>query len=227
MNFKVAVLATAMLSSSTMFAGTITVDLGQSNQNYTLIGTGGSNGYGTYSVEQGACVAGASETTCTLSGAYTGLTPGYLSGTYSLITTYANGEGLDAISSDPVSSPDGGNYFVLEPPFASDVEMTLDLDDSGGMTTVPMVVNGTFVDDSFIVSAVDSVCSGLPAGVPCTQGNVGLNSGSSIFSPVTGSVTFNTDIARAPAPVPEPGWLILGGLPAALLMLRRRVVPTV
>jgi hypothetical protein len=223
MNLKFAVLAAALLASSKMHADTITVDLGQSNQNYTLVGTGGSNGYGTYTVEQGTCVAGASETTCTLTGDYTGSTPGYTSGTYSLITTYANGQGLNAISKDPVSSPDGGNYFVLEPPFASDVDMTLDLDDISGNKTIPMVADGSFLADSFIVSAVDSVCSGLPAGVPCTQGNVGLNSGSSIFSPVTGSVTFDTLIVKTPTPVPEPGWLVLGSLPAALLMPRRRV----
>jgi hypothetical protein len=224
MNLKLAVLAAVVLSGSKMHADIITVDLGQSNQNYTLLGTGGSNGFGTYTAEQGTCVAGASDTTCTLTGAYTGDTPGYTSGTYSLVTTYANGQSLNAISKDPVSSPDGGNFFVLDPPFPSDVEMTLDLDDISGAKIVPMTVDGTFLADSFIVSAVDSVCSGLPAGVPCTQGNVGLNSGSSIFSPVTGSVTFDTLIVKSPPPVPEPGWLVLGGLPGALLMIRRRLI---
>jgi hypothetical protein len=223
MNLKLTTLAVALLSSSTMFAGTITVNLGQSNENYTLVGTGGSNGYGTYMVEQGTCVAGASVTTCTLTGSYTGLTSGYSSGTYSLITTYANGDGINAISSDPVTSPDGGNFFVLEPPFSSDLQITLDLDDISGMKVLPVIVNGAFAGDSLDVSAVDSVCAGLPEGVPCTQGNVGLNSGSSIFSPVTGTATFNTEIVKSGAPVPEPGWLVLGGLPAAFLMLRRRV----
>ena len=223
MNLKLTTLAVALLSSSTMFAGTITVNLGQSAENYTLVGTGGSNGYGTYMVEQGTCVAGATDTTCTLTGSYTGLTAGYSSGTYSLITTYANGEGINAISSDPVSSPDGGNFFVLEPPFSSDLQITLDLDDISGMKVLPVIVNGAFAGDNLSVSAVDSVCSGLPEGVPCTQGNVGLNSGSSIFSPVTGTATFNTEIVKSAGPVPEPGWLVLSGVPAALLMLRRRV----
>jgi hypothetical protein len=219
MKIKFAVLAAILMSGSIMHADTISVNLGQSNEAYMLIGTGGSNGYGTYLAEQGSCVAGAIDTTCTLSGTYTGSTTGYTSGTYDLTTTYANAEGgLPAKSSTPVAL-DGGNYFMLEPPFDSDVQMSLLLDDISGLKTVPMVVDGAFVADSYLISGPDSVCTNLPVGVPCTQGNVGLYNGATISGPVEGTVIFNIPNSA----VPEPGWLVLGGLPGALLMLRRRM----
>jgi hypothetical protein len=222
MNLKLAVLA-LFLSSGTMYADTITVNLGQSNEIYTLDGTGGSGGYGTYLAQQGDCTAGVSRTTCTLSGTYSGTTSGYSSGTYSLITSYDNSDGgLPAISQTMVSSPSGGNYFVLEP-FASDVMISVTLDDILGTKIIPIVMNGTLADVSLLISGVNPTCANLPTGVTCTQGNVGLNSGSSIFSQSTGSLIFNTPIA----PAPEPDWLALGGLlPGAFFVIRHRFIRT-
>jgi hypothetical protein len=228
MNFRLAILA-AVLLSSTAYADTITVNLGQSNENYSLIGMGGTGGadpYGTYLADEGTCVAGATTTTCSLTGSYTGSTAGYSSGTYSIITTYTNGEGLHAISQAPVSSS-GGNYFVMEPPFSPDLDMTLFLDDISGSKAISMVIDGQWVADNYLIQAVHSTCAGLPDGMPCEQSNVGVNDGSSIFSPVLGQVTFNSsDVSSLSSPVPEPTWLILAGLPGALLMLRRRYTPT-
>jgi hypothetical protein len=227
---KRAVLAATLLFSGIMHAATVTVWLGPSNENYTLSGTGGSAGYGTYLAGQGNCVPGATDTICTLSGSYTSATPGFTSGIYALLTSYANSEGgLPAISTDPVASPDGGNYFNIVQPFASDVNMSLLLSDIAGNFTVPLIVNGNFVGYSFFVSSINSTCTGLPTGVPCTQGNVGLYTGTTIVSSVTGAAIFDSSLAfptpsGGQSPVPEPEWLALGGLlPAALLALRRRL----
>jgi hypothetical protein len=229
MTFMRVFLAATLLCSGIMRADTVTVLLGPSNENYTLYGTGGSAGYGTYLAGQGSCVPGVTDTICTLSGSYTGETPAFSSGIYALLTSYANSEGgLPAISSDPVASPDGGNYFNMVQPFASDVNMSLLLSDISGNFTIPLIVNGNFLGYNFFISPVNSVCSGLPAGVPCTQGNVGLYTGTTIVSPVTVAAIFDSSLAfvtpsGGPAPVPEPEWLALAGLiPGALGMLRRR-----
>jgi hypothetical protein len=220
MQLKNAVLAIMCFSAVTMYADTITVHLGQSNQNYTLNGTGGSNGYGTYLNEPGSCVMGAVDTTCTLSGSYTGTTAGYTAGTYSLTTTFANADGgIPSISSEPVTSTTG-NYFILEVPTGPDVQSSLFLNDVAGPETIPLLVNGVFEADSYLINPVSPTCENLPSGVSCTQGNVGLYNGDSLFGPVTGDITFDT-----PASVPEPEWLALGGMiPGALFALRRRFV---
>ena len=61
----------------------------------TGLGAYGSND-GTYSIQQGACTSAAGLTTCTLSGAIlaAGSSPGYNSGTYSFVTTYATADVL-------------------------------------------------------------------------------------------------------------------------------------
>jgi hypothetical protein len=216
MNLKLAALSTALLFSGTMYADTVTVYLGQSNQNYTLEGEGGSGGYGTYLAQQGDCAAGASDTTCTLTGNFTSTSSGTPSGTYSLVTTYLNSTGGLAATSSTTVASDGGNYFLFNYPFSSDVNVSLDLN---ATDTIPVVVDGVFVADSFFVAGVSPACSGLPQGVPCTQGNVGLNEGSSFYGPVTGGIVFTT-----PSAIPEPEWLALGGMiPGAFMMLRRRL----
>lgn len=224
MKIQLAILTAAFLSTGVLHATTIAVNLGVSNQNYTLVGTGGSNGFGTYLALQGDCAAGASITTCILTGSYTGTTPGFDSGAYTITTTYNNADGgLAATSTSPVASMDGGNYFNFNP-FTSDVNMSLLLVQSGGAeNTIPMVQNGTFDDDSYFIGATAPVCSGLPQGVPCTQGNVGLNNGATISSPIVGGVLFETNAVSTRSLIPEPEWLALGGLlPGALALARRR-----
>jgi len=231
---RILVFAAALLSTGILHADTVTVVLGPSNESYTLYGTGGSAGFGTYLVAQGSCVPGVTDTICTLSGSYTGETPGFTSGIYSLLTSYSNGDGgLPAISTYPVASPNGGNYFNMIPPFASDVNMSLLISDVLGNFTVPLIVNGNFLGQSFFISPIDQTCSGLPTSVLCTQGNVGLYTGTSITGQVTGAALFDSSIvfptpSDDPSPVPEPEWLALGGLlPGALAILRRRFARSV
>jgi len=226
MKFKLGVLTAALLTTGILHADTITVNLGVSNQNYTLVGTGGSNGYGTYLAQQGDCFSGPSLTTCILTGSYTGTTPGYTAGTYTLTTTYNSADGgLAATSTTPVNSPDGGNYFNFNP-FTSDVNMALLLlENGGGANAISMVQNGTFVADSYFIGGTAPVCGNLPAGTTCTQGNVGLTNGGTFYGPIVGGVVFTPTITNSVASTPEPEWLAFGGLlPGALMFVRRRFI---
>lgn len=220
MKLQLAVLAALTFGTLVANADSITVQLNQSEQNYTLNGAGGSNGYATYLAEPGACTAGASITTCVLTGTYTGSTPGYTSGTYTLTTSFANTDGgLHATSTEPVNSPSGGNYFTTDTPTA-DVNVTLTLDDITGLKNLPLIIDGVDLGNSLLISATHSTCTGLSDGTPCTQANVGLSTTASIYSPVTGQVIYELPVAHAP----EPAWLALGGmLPGAWLAVRRRL----
>ena len=211
---RLVAVCTLALASGPMFADTVTVNLAVSSQAFTLSGTGGFDGYGTYLAEPGTCVAGITITTCTLSGTYSGTTPGFTSGLYSFVTTFnSTDEGLLATSTTKVAV-DGGNYFTMGPEFASDVNMTLNLD---GADPMPVTVDGSFVADNLYINATDSQCRNLPQGVPCTQGNVGLSAGSSIFSTVTQTVVFSV----APTVTPEPEWLALESVLAGMLLILR------
>ncbi len=225
MRIHIAILTAALFSTGVLHADTITVNLGTSNELYTLVGTGGSNGFGTYLAQQGTCVNGASLTTCTLTGSYTGTTPGFDAGSYTLTTTYNTSDGgLAATSTTPVASPDGGNYFNFNP-FSSDVNMNLLLvQTAGGTDTVKLVSNGVFVDNSYFLGGNAPSCGNLPVGTDCTQGNVGLTNGGTYSGFVGGGAIFTPAVSTSTlSSVPEPGWLALGGmLPGVLMFARRR-----
>ncbi len=191
----------------------VTVDLGVSAQDYTLIGQALDNPYGTYINLQGACTAGATTTSCLLSGAFTGTTPGFTDGTYDLITTYPNGEPLTSISVDP----EGGaneNYFNLNPP-AAGTTMYLDLTEDGGANyDIPIFTDGAY-DAQLYFDGTNPTCGGTSLdGAPCTQINVGQVYGATYGGPVTGSVNF---VEPPNAVTPEPNSLLLFG--TALLSL--------
>lgn len=220
MKLFLAVLAVLSCGAVAAHADTITIHLNQSNESYTLVGAGGSNGYATYFAQPGACTSGATLTTCLLTGTYTGSTPGYTAGTYTLTSSFANSStGLAASSTEPVSSPSGGNYFTLGAP-TPDVNVSLKLQDVSGVRYLPMVIDGVDLGNTLLVDATNSVCSGLAPGTPCTQAAVGLTTSASISSPVTGEVIYSFPMAATP----EPAWLALGGmLPGAYGLLRRRL----
>lgn len=225
MRFHLAVLTAALFSTGILHADTITVSLGTSDQNYTLVGTGGSNGFGTYLAQQGTCFGGSSlTTTCILTGSYTGTTPGYDKGSYTITTTYNSSDGgLAATSTSPVASADGGNYFNFNP-FSSDINMDLFLvQTGGGASAIPLISAGVFVGDSYFLGGNAPSCGNLPAGVSCTQGNVGLTNGGTFGGLVGGGVIFTQGIRSSVSAVPEPEWLALGGmLPGVLMFARRR-----
>jgi len=201
-----------LLTSPSLLADTVSVNLGLSNENYTMTGQGSNGTFGTFLDEQGACAASGGTTTCSLSGSYTGSTPGFTGGTYYLITTYD--------SSTPLRATEfGTNSFGFS---ATDIgagtTMSLDLLDSiSGAHLEAIYDSGSFVGGFFITFA-SSTCTGTPVGL-CNLDNVGQTPGAVLSGPITGSASFDVP---GVAPVPEPGLLAFGGVPALLAMVRRR-----
>lgn len=214
MKLKSVVLATVLLSVPALHA-TSFVTLGQSNEDFVLIGQGNdANGYGQFAINIGICSPGLDTTLCILSGTYTGTTPGFTAGTYTITTTYANNEILPAILSAP-----GSNVFYFQP-VPSDANSTISLiDNISGAHNLPIILNGAF-ENAFYVTLGPVTCTDLPDGTPCTMANVGANAGSSMAAQITGEFDFT---APSPSAVPEPGFLTLAGfVPLLAATLRRR-----
>jgi hypothetical protein len=219
------VLAGVLLAAPIMQAASISVNLGQSAQNYVLTGQGTDNPYGTYLNTQGTCVAGASSTTCSLTGSYTGSTAGFTGGTYDFVTTYL-GTGpspLGSISENPIGGTYQDDFYFDSIPAGT--TMYLQLDESGGPDyDIPIYAGNTFVG-GFDVLYVSPVCGGTSLGSdPCDQIYVGQFLGATYSGQVTGSATFDSSTVVTANPIPEPEWLTLGGLPLLLAMMRRRLL---
>lgn len=177
-------LLTALLAQ----ADSITVNLGLSAESFTMAGTGpGAGGLGQYIITMGACSVNGGNTTCTVSGSFTGTAAGFTSGTYSLVTTY---EGTGPTPFLGVEQATGSNYFSFSsaPQTAT---MTLNLTTSTGTVVVPMEASSQFVTGAsfnFLYTGA-ATCGGTPV-ASCNVAQVGLTAGSSITGPVTGSATF-------------------------------------
>jgi len=221
---SVCVLAGLLFAAPAMQATSISVNLGQSAQDYVLTGRGTDNPYGTYLNTQGSCVAGASSTACSLTGSYTGSTAGFTSGTYDFVTTYLGigASPLESISEDPIGGANQDYFYFNSIPAGT--TMYLQLDESGGPNyDIPIFAGGSFVG-GFSVAFVSAACGGTSlGGNPCEQIYVGLVPGATISGEVTGSATFDSSTVVTETPVPEPEWLTLGGLPLLLAMMRRRL----
>jgi hypothetical protein len=189
-------------------AGTIFVDTGASSQNFTLFGQGPiAPGIGSFTIGQGASVydPGTNTSTFTLSGAITGGSPGYNSGTYAFVTTYS---GLDTPEAGPnapkaQSNPSNTNEFFYD---SLDPSTTMTFELFGtptGNHTIPLVAGGNFLGPGFSFTFTTASCTGVAV---CGQNNVGLTPGAAIFGPVDISVSFS-------AGTPEPstwGLMLLG-----------------
>jgi hypothetical protein len=204
-----------LLAAPAIHAATISVNLGQSAQNYLLTGTGtNASGDGTYINTQGSCVAGVGSTTCSLTGSYTGTTPGFTSGTYDFITTYLG------VGPSPVVSESNGvgsdSFFYDAFPTSANVTMSVVLDDvSGTDSDIALFGASGFVPGAgWFFTNVTATCTGLGA-LPCTQFNVGTVAGATQTGPVTIAVSFDTadvtPVTTAPSAVPEPSTLALLG----------------
>lgn len=214
-------LASLALASAPASAATINVSLGQSAEIFTLYGLGpltAGSPYGTFAIGQGASTFDGVTTTFTLSGAITGGTAGYNSGTYQFITTYLGANTPLAGPNAPTGRTNANNllafnYRTIDP--STTMKLVLDLP-SGTFETL------LFANDNFVPGAnwnfvrTSSTCTGINV---CTQNNVGLTPGSTIYGPVVTSVTFTV-----PDAVPEPGtWAIMiGGFACVGTALRRR-----
>jgi hypothetical protein len=166
----------------------VTVNLGLSAQNFPMAGTGPNGaGLGTYVVTMGACSPSGGNTTCTISGAFTGATAGFTAGTYVLSTTYV-GTGPSPLLG--VEQAAGSDFFAFSS-IPATATMTLSLTTGSGTVAVPMFVGGAFVTGTTFgfVYAPTPTCSGTPV-ASCNLAQVGVTAGSNITGLVTGSATF-------------------------------------
>ncbi len=225
-----AVLVLALAVPNAQADTSVTVDLGQSAQNFVQTGGGVTDFvYAQWFIQNGSCAAGGGETTCTLSGNFTGSTPGFTGGTYALVTTYA-GVGptftsplgtspttpLDGISNGPFSG-----YFAFSY-IPTGTTITLDLNESGGPNYVIPLWNGTTFVNGYSVAYTSASCSGTPSA--CDTYDVGSTPGAIIQGPVNGVATFGlSTVTTVPTGVPEPGSIVfLGSGLLSLLGFGRR-----
>jgi len=178
-----------LLTSFTAQASSVTLNLGQTAQNVTLAGLGANaSGLGRYNVTLGTCTPAGGNTTCILSGSFTGTDAGFLSGTYSLATTYV-GTGTSPLQG--VQQSAGSDLYSFSS-IPSTATMTLTLVSSSGTTVVPIESGSQFAAGatfSFFYGAGAATCTGSAVS-SCSVSSVGLVAGSVISGQSTGSASF-------------------------------------
>jgi hypothetical protein len=222
MSFRAAFAATALFAAATTAqAGSITLDLGPSAQDYVLYGQGAiAPDQGSFTNQQGSesYNSGTNTTTESLTGSITGSSdPGIASGTYDFVTTFLGipiGSGGTEIQS--YSSAPGSDYFYygfIDP----SVNMTLYLTGTpSGSLAIPLYAGGVF-DEGFSFSFVNSACTGVAI---CDQNTVGLTPGATESSSAEIFVTLTSST------VPEPScWALLLAAFAGLGFVRWRASP--
>jgi uncharacterized protein (TIGR03437 family) len=148
------------------------VVLGQSNQIFTLTGIGpNSSGDGQSTVSWGTCTYDGIQTTCTLSGPFTGIGNG---GTYSFVVTYTGNGAFPLIA---VTVP-GSNFFTYQS--VANFSLVITLAETGG-PTVPFY---SFANFEFFYPG-NATCTVIPA--PCAVGQVGQTQGATISGNITGN----------------------------------------
>jgi hypothetical protein len=171
-------------------AASVTVNLGPSAQNITLVGLGpNSSGLGQYSITLGACTPAGGNTTCILSGTFTGTTPGLTSGTYSLATNYV---GTGPTPMQGVQQSAGSNFWLFSSVPAT-LTVTLTLVSSSGTVVAPIISGGQFAAGAainFLYDPQPGVCSGTPVS-QCSVSQVGQAAGAVEAGPSSGGATFN------------------------------------
>lgn len=150
-------------------ASAVVVNLGTSLQTFTLTGTGiNSSGSGTSRVTFGNCAFDGTNTTCTLSGPYTGLGNG---GTYQFQLVYP-GNGPSPLSA--VTTPVSSNFFTFSL--------------AAGSFSSALIPNGgsaiPFYDPTMQFLYSSNNCTGVSS---CSVSAVGQSQGGTITGPVTGT----------------------------------------
>ncbi|MEO8604279.1 MAG: hypothetical protein ABI629_17020 [bacterium] len=180
-----------LLTSVAAQAMSVAVNLGESAETFVEYGLGpNSDNLGTYAFDQGTCAFDGTNTTCTLSGAFTGSAAGFTAGTYTLVTKYVGDNRTTAlVGTSYAGMPNYFGYTSAAP--GTTITLNL-LTDSG--TFVQPVIAGGAVDPSVTAFAFSFVvpyaCSGV-AVAPCTPASVGLTNGAIVQSPVTTVVSFD------------------------------------
>ncbi len=153
-------------------AAAVVVTLGASAQPYTLTGTGiNSSGSGTSRVTLGTCTYDGQNTTCILSGPYTGIGSG---GTWQMKLVYP-GNGLSPLSA--ITTPATSNLFTFA--LTSAGSLTFYLTPTGGSPV-------QFYDqtENIFYNPGTTTCTGVSA---CGVAGVGQSTGGVITGPVTGT----------------------------------------
>jgi len=168
-------------------AASVTIDLGLDTQNFTMVGSGpNGSGLGQYVITMGTCSASGGNTTCTISGNFTGTTTGFTAGSYVLTSTYV---GTGSTPFLGVEQAAGSNFFSFSS-IPATATMTLDLTTSSGTVVVPMFAGGAFTTgDTFGFLYSSPTCSGTPVS-SCSVAPVGVTAGAIITGLVTGTATF-------------------------------------
>ena len=170
-------------------AAVVLINLGQSTQNETLTGLGPNGaGLGQYTLTLGTCSQIGANTTCVLSGTFTGTTPGLTGGTYNLTTTYP-GTGASPLQVTQQSA--GSNNWVFSTiPSTTVMNLTL-LSTNGTTTNATIFAQGQFLNSAAIAFAYGNQTSCTIVTV-CSVSTVGLSAGSTITGPPTAVASFDT-----------------------------------
>ncbi len=161
------------------------ITLGQSTQNITVAGLGPDvNGNGTFTITWSACSYNGTETTCNLSGPFTGFGPGGVgTGTWNFQLIYP-GNGPSPVTA---IAPPGSN------------ELTFSLS-AGSLHFVFNESNGTSITFPYNTGSIAFVqaltaCTGNPPS--CSPSAVGQTPGATETGPVTGTFNPNPQIQDA------------------------------
>ncbi|QYE33056.1 PEPxxWA-CTERM sorting domain-containing protein (plasmid) [Polymorphobacter sp. PAMC 29334] len=223
---KIAIAAT--IAAVAVQANATSVALGAGSQSLTLYGQGPvAPGIGSFKVGQGSSSYDGTTSTFTFSGAISGGDPGFNSGTYSFVTSYAGPDTTEGGPAAPRAQSNPANvnqffYTFLDPT----TTVTLFLDTPGQIYAIPLVAGGNFVaGGGFDFQFTTTSCTGVAV---CGQNNVGLTPRATIAGPVTIGASFT--IATVAPGVPEPAsWalMVLGfGLVGVSARYRNKVVVT-
>jgi len=235
----IAALVWVLVSGSGAMADTsVSINLGQSSQNYVWYGIEDSGGIGYWYVQQGNCSATGGNTVCNLSGNFTGSTAGFTSGTYDLVTTY-NGTSPAPYGVSAPSPLVGGSVSTSAPnqfefiDVTDGATMTLDLTASDGTRySIPILSGGSFANGAgFNVFLASSACTNVPASCNLIDaafyGDLSGTAGV-IQGPVTGNASFLLSSATVTPPntsAPEPGTLALTLSALGLLFAAKKFIP--
>ena len=184
------------------------ITLGPSNQNFTLTGTGpNAQGQGQATVQWGSCAFDGTNTTCTLTGSYTGLGSG---GNYAFVISYAGNGPFPLIAVFPV----GSNFFSFQA-IANHNAFAINLTPNSG----PPISFYSFANWQWLYTS--PACT--PASIsPCAASTVAVTPGAVITGPVSGTFDPTPSITPKGALVPDDygsftsiapaSWMVMYGI---------------
>lgn len=167
-------------------ASAISATLGASSQIFTLTGIGANAaGQGQSRMSWGACVFDGTNTTCTLSGAFTGFGGG---GTYSFVVSYPGNGAFPLLA---ITAP-GSDRFSAQALSTYSFTITLT------PVTGPAISFYSFANFNFVFSS--PTCTGVTT---CGLGQVAFTPNATMTGPITGSFD--------PTPTITPSGVITAG----------------